>query len=267
MSDKGPWAADAFAGQAILITGAGSGMGRAAALQLASLGADVVLAGRRKEPLTDVAREVERIGGRSFVRAADVADPAQVEALIKDAASHFGRLDGAWNNAGIEGTFSSLREQTIADIGSVIDTNLTGVMHCVKFELDAMIESGSGGSIVNTSSWLAHGAMPGSTAYSASKAGLDGFTRAVALEASSHRVRINNVNPGIIDTPMFRRFCEIGQETPFTNHTPMRRLGTPEDVAEVVVWLLSDAARFVTGQNVLVDGGYAISGQRPWASE
>jgi NAD(P)-dependent dehydrogenase (short-subunit alcohol dehydrogenase family) len=129
-----------------------------------------------------------------------------------------------------------------------------------------MIRLGQGGAIVNTSSWLAHGAFPGSSVYSASEAALDGMIRALAQEAANDGIRVNNVKPGIIDTPMLRA-AAVGEATrPFIAHTPARRLGTPEDVAGSVVWLCSEAARFITGQNIVVDGGYTIPGHWPWAT-
>lgn len=262
MKHNQPWNENAFGGKTVMISGAGTGLGQQVALRLGQLGANVILVGRRESPLMEVAGQLEQVGGRFLVRPADISDPMQVEATVKDGISRFGRIDGAWNNAGIEGSFADLQDQDGADIRAVIDTNLTGIIYSVKHQLKAMARLGVSGSIVNTSSWLSHGAMPGSTIYSASKAGLDGFIRAVALEAAAAGVRINNVNPGIIDTPMFRRFCKIGQEVPYIKHTPMGRLGTPDDVAGAVLWLLSDASRFVTGQNIRVDGGYAIAGQR-----
>ncbi len=253
-----------LAGRVALVTGAGSGIGRAAALALARAGADLVLAGRRAEELMAVARKAEGVGRRALPVPTDVSDAAQVEALVAAGIHRFGRLDAAFNNAGIEGAFAPITELSEADFDATIAVNLKGVWLCCRQEIAAMQRFGRGGAIVNTSSWLAHGAFPGSSIYSASKAALDGMIRALAQEAAGAGIRVNNVSPGIIDTPMLRRFGDDAAMRPFVDHTPARRLGTPEDVAGAVVWLCSDAARFVTGQNLLVDGGYSIPGHRTW---
>jgi NAD(P)-dependent dehydrogenase (short-subunit alcohol dehydrogenase family) len=179
----------------------------------------------------------------------------------------FGGIDASFNNAGTLGSFLAASDMEEADFDTTFAVNLKGVWLCCKHEIITMRRLGKGGSIVNTSSWLAHGAFPGSSAYSASKAALDGMIRALAQEGAPDGIRINNVNPGIIDTPMFRlAAADNDADRPFIQHTPAGRLGTPEDVAEVVVWLSSDAARFVTGQNTLVDGGYTIPGHRAWTN-
>lgn len=125
-----------------------------------------------------------------------------------------------------------------------------------------MLRADGGGAIVNTSSWLAAGALPTTAVYAASKGGLDAMIRAIALEVGPRGIRINNVRPGIIDTPMFRRWSDDEAAKPFAAHTPLKRLGLPEDIGDVVVWLCTDEARFVTGQSILVDGGFAIAGMR-----
>lgn len=255
-----------FEGRTALVTGAGSGIGRATALAFVRAGANVVLAGRRRAALDAVADEVSALGGHALVRPADVSDHGQVADLVEKTVATFGRLDAAFNNAGIEGAFAPIAELAPSDFDATIAINLKGAWLCCKQEIAAMRRLGNGGAIVNTSSWLAHGAFPGSSIYSASKAALDGMIRALALEVATEGMRVNNVNPGIIDTPMLRRFGDEAAAEPFVDHTPARRLGRPEDVADAVLWLCSDAARFVTGQNLLVDGGYAIPGHRAWIS-
>lgn len=257
-----------FEGKVVLVTGGGTGIGRAAALAFAAQGAaGVVLAGRRAAELEIVAADIERLGSVGMPVPTDVANEQAVMQMIAKATERFGRLDAAFNNAGIEGVFAPIDSLTSFDFDQTVAINLKGVWLCCKHELNAMKRLGHGGAVVNTSSWLAHGAFPGSSIYSASKAALDGMVRALALEVADAGIRVNNVNPGIIDTPMFRRFADDTAARPFVDHTPQRRLGTPDDVADVVTWLCSAAARFVTGQNIAVDGGYTISGHRTWLSD
>jgi NAD(P)-dependent dehydrogenase (short-subunit alcohol dehydrogenase family) len=251
-------------GKVCLVTGAGSGIGRAAALAFGECGANVVLAGRRQRELDEVANTIRLAGVQVLPVSTDVSDEQQVEQLLRCSLQQFGRLDVAFNNAGIEGAFAPITELTAAQFDETMRINLKGVWLCAKHEIAAMRQGGNKGAIVNTSSWLAHGAFPGSSIYSASKAALDGMIRALAQEVATDGIRVNNVNPGIIDTPMLRRFGDDATFRSFVEHTPARRLGTPEDVADVVLWLCSNAARFVTGQNILVDGGYAIPGHRTW---
>ena len=141
-------------------------------------------------------------------------------------------------------------------------TNLKGVWLCAKYQIEALLDQGEGGAIINTSSWLAHGALAGSSIYSASKGALDAMIRALALEYGRQGIRINNICPGIIDTPMARSSGDVAAYQPFVEHTPMKRMGQPEDIGDVAVWLASDGARLITGQSILVDGGYTIGGLR-----
>ena len=246
-----------------LVTGGGSGIGRAAALAYAREGARVVVAGRRAAELDETVRLIETAGGSALAVSTDVAKSGEVQALVKATVDRFGRLDAAFNNAGIEG-FAPITAMTEEEFDRVIGINLKGVWLSVKYEVEAMIALGQGGAIVNTSSWLAAGASFGSSAYSASKGGLDAMIRAVAVEVGPHNIRINNINPGIIDTPMARRMTnnDASALAPFVAHTPAKRVGTSEDVGDVAVWLSTDEARFVTGQSLLVDGGFTIAGLR-----
>lgn len=248
-------------GRVALVTGGGSGIGRAAALAFARDGASVVVAGRRESALLDTVRLIREQGGEALAVPTDVSNGDQVQALIATTLAQFGRLDAAFNNAGVEG-FAPISEMSEAEFDRVIAINLKGVWLSVKHELAAM-SAGHGGAIVNTSSWLTHGASMGSAAYSASKGGLDAMIRALALEAGPHNIRINNVNPGIIDTPMAQRMG-ANEETlkPFVHLTPAGRIGKADEVGDVVAWLCSDEARFVTGQSLLVDGGFTIAGLR-----
>jgi NAD(P)-dependent dehydrogenase (short-subunit alcohol dehydrogenase family) len=253
-----------FVGKVALVTGGGSGIGRAAAHLFARRGAKVSIAGRRSAELASVVAEIEKFGGSALAVPTDVSDPDQVAALIDQTVAHFGQLDAAFNNAGTEGAWGPIGELSPADFDATMNVNLRGVWLCCRAEIVQMQRQGRGGAIVNTSSWLAHGALPGSSIYSASKAALDSMARALAVETASERIRVNNVNPGVIETAMTRRFMDEVTQRPIVDHTPARRLGEASEVAEVAVFLCSDAASFVTGQNILVDGAYTIGGHRPW---
>jgi NAD(P)-dependent dehydrogenase (short-subunit alcohol dehydrogenase family) len=249
-------------GKVALVTGGGTGIGKAAALRFAREGARVVLAGRREGEIAEAASLISSQGGEAVAVPADVSRSEDVQRLIASTLARFGQLDVAFNNAGIEGAFGPTHLMSEDDFDRVIAINLKGVWLAIKHEIDAMLSHGTGGAIVNTSSWLAKGALAGSAAYSASKGALDAMIRAVALDVAASGVRINNVNPGIIDTPMLRRFVDDETAKPWAAFTPMKRLGQPDDVGDVAVWLCTDEARFVTGQSILVDGGYTIAGMR-----
>lgn len=250
-------------GRVALVTGGGSGIGRAAALAYARAGAKVVVAGRRPAELAATVALIETDGGRGLAVPTDVAVAAQVQALIQRTVQEFGQLDIAFNNAGTTGHFAPISEQTPEDFDLVIAANLKGVWLGIKYQLEAFRTQGRGGVIVNTSSWLAVGAMAGSSTYSASKGALDALIRAIAIEAGPDNIRINNINPGLIDTDMARDGLDGGKAyAPFIARTPLGRAGNPSEVGEVAVWLSTDEARFITGQSILVDGGYTIGGVR-----
>lgn len=261
-----------LAGKVAIVTGGGTGIGRAAALAYARAGASVVVAGRRAAELQQVVDEIHRqasqipaLPGNQALALAlptDVSSEVQVQALVARTREHFGRLDVAFNNAGVLGHFAPITQQSAADFDEVMGTNLKGVWLCAKYQIEAFLAQGEGGAIINTSSWLAHGALAGSSIYSASKGALDAMIRALALEYGRQGIRINNICPGIIDTPMARSSGDVAAYQPFVEHTPMKRMGQPEDIGDVAVWLASEGARFVTGQSILVDGGYTIGGLR-----
>jgi NAD(P)-dependent dehydrogenase (short-subunit alcohol dehydrogenase family) len=253
-----------FHNRVALVTGGSSGMGRAAAIAFAREGAKVVVTARRDVQGEETVRQIQSMNGEATFIQTDVANSDEIAMLVQKTIATYGKLDYAFNNAGVEGKFAPIVELTETDWEETISINLKAVWLCMKYEIEQMLKQGSGGAIVNNSSWLAKGGLAGSTIYSASKGGLDGLVRPAALEYASHNIRINNINPGIIDTEMFRRFVhpDDAAAKPFIHHIPAHRLGTSEEVAQTVVWLCSDAASYITGQTISVDGGYAIPGHR-----
>lgn len=247
-------------GQVVLVTGAGSGIGAASALAFAREGARVVLVGRREAELNAVATQIEQARGAAAVVPTDVTDAASVEALVKGVVNRFGRLDAAFNNAGTT-AYGPIEALTTEDFDRVMTTNVRGVWLLMKYEIEAMRARGRGGVIVNTSSIAATGGTAGLSVYAASKGALDAMIRATALEVGGQGIRINNVSPGLIKTPM-----TAGLPSPavdhFAAHAALKRIGEPEDISGVAVWLCTDEARFITGQSIVVDGGYNIAGAR-----
>jgi NAD(P)-dependent dehydrogenase (short-subunit alcohol dehydrogenase family) len=250
-----------FDGKVALVTGGGSGIGEATALRFAAEGATVVLAGRRASALEAVAARIVADGGRALAIPTDVADENSVDGLVARIIDEFGSLDFAFNNAGMLGAMKPIVDLDVADFDAVMATNLRGVWLLARAEIRAMLASGRPGSIVNTSSFVAEAATPGTTVYAASKAGLDAMVRALALEVGPKGIRVNNVAPGVIRTPMSAGLDETFSLA-LANHAALKRLGEPDDIAEVATWLCSDAARFITGQTILADGGFALPGLR-----
>jgi NAD(P)-dependent dehydrogenase (short-subunit alcohol dehydrogenase family) len=245
-------------GRVALVTGGGTGIGRAAALAYSKEGAKVVVAGRRSAEIEETVQLIAESGGTSCAVPTDVSIATEVRDLVDLTVRRYGRLDAAFNNAGIEGNFAPIAEMPEADFDAVIAVNLKGTWLSIKYEVAAMLSLGNGGAIVNNSSFLAKGASVGSTAYSASKGGLDALMRAVAIEYGPHNIRINNINPGAIRTPMFQRKGGDEQSELIESFTPLRRVGESEDAGDVAVWLSTDEARFITGQTLMVDGGVSI---------
>ncbi|MBO6550235.1 MAG: glucose 1-dehydrogenase [Rhizobiales bacterium] len=246
-----------------VIVGASSGIGYAAALLFAEEGAKVAVVSRRAEKLLQLVSQIKDRGGEAIFIQADVTISDDHQRIVDETISAFGGLDFAFNNAGTIGNFVPLLEQSEEDWDETVSTNLKSIWMSVKCQAAFMAQNG-GGSIVNTSSWLAFGALVGSTTYSASKAGLDGFVRPAAVELAMHNIRINNINPGGIDTEMTREAFQNDATVleKFAASHPIKRMGTSREVAQLAAFLLSDNAANITGQTMLIDGGYAIAGQR-----
>ncbi len=239
-----------------LATGASSGLGRASALAFAREGAKVVASDVVTTGGEEVVATIRESGGNAIFVQADVSKAKDVEALINKAEETYGRIDCAHNNAGIEGTSVLLHEYSEEVWDRVIDINLKGVWLCMKYEIQQMLKQ-SGGAIVNTSSGAGLVGSPRMSAYGASKHGVTGLTKTAAKEYAESGIRVNAVCPGIIDTAMVERLGGSNPESraKMMTRTPLGRMGTAEEVAEAVVWLCSDAASFITGINIAVDGG------------
>jgi NAD(P)-dependent dehydrogenase (short-subunit alcohol dehydrogenase family) len=242
-------------GKVGLVTGAGSGMGRAAALVLAREGATVVLAGRGAEKLEAVRKEIEAAGGSAAIRTADASRRADNEELVAFVVERFGRLDFAFNNAGGHADFKPIDQTSVEESEWVIDLNFKGVYYGVKYQVEAMLRSG-GGSIVNNASIFGLQGMDGIAHYVASKHAVVGLTRAVAKEYAKRNIRVNAVCPGATETPNYMRSANNDVHL-LDAVIPMGRIGQPGDTAEAVAWLLSNKASYVTGATLSVDGGMA----------
>jgi NAD(P)-dependent dehydrogenase (short-subunit alcohol dehydrogenase family) len=249
----------ALDGKAALVTGGGSGLGRATAVALARAGATVTVADVNEDGGKETARLVsEHAGGDvDFVRA-DVTQPDDVAAMVAKTVARWGQLDCAVNNAGMTGTAAPTADYSLDDWNRTIGLNLTSVFLCLKHEIPAMLERG--GSIVNMASGAGLVGFPGLPAYVASKHGVVGLTKAAALEYAGQGLRINAICPGSTRTPMLESFMGGDEqvERMMTRAVPLGRLGLPDEIAEAVVWLCSDAASFVVGHALAVDGGSVI---------
>jgi NAD(P)-dependent dehydrogenase (short-subunit alcohol dehydrogenase family) len=245
-----------FVGKVALITGGNAGIGRATAIEFAKHGAKVVITGRREKEGHEVIAEIKAIGGDAIFVKTDVSKESDVEAMIKQTLETFGRLDFAFNNAGVEETLTPLANQTEETYDQIMDINVKGVWLSLKHEIPAMLKSG-GGAIVNNSSIGGLVGFAMAPVYVASKHAVVGLTKAVALEYAKQNVRVNAVAPGTIETRMFRDVASAPEvRQMLESATPIGRVGQPEEIAGAVVWLCSDGASFITGQILPVDGGY-----------
>jgi NAD(P)-dependent dehydrogenase (short-subunit alcohol dehydrogenase family) len=249
-----------FENKVALVTGAASGLGLATAKAFAESGASVVLADTNEKAVRSAAEELSAQGHKTLAIKCDVADDAQVEAMVERTVAAFGGLDAAYNNAGVQNIIAEAADASRKDFDRVMGVNLRGVWSCMKFELRQMIKQGSG-AIVNCSSI---GGLVGSAkrgTYQASKHGVLGLTKSAALEYAARGIRINAVCPGIIHTPMADQMIADGQADAIDamlKDVPIGRLGRSEEIADAVLWLCSSAASLVVGHALAVDGGYTI---------
>jgi NAD(P)-dependent dehydrogenase (short-subunit alcohol dehydrogenase family) len=250
-----------FEDKVALVTGAASGLGLATARAFAEAGAAVVLADWNEEQVQAAAKELADRGHKTLAVRCDVSDDAQVEAMVKQTVSAFGKLDAAYNNAGVQNVLAETADSPRDDYDRVMGINLRGVWSCMKFELRHMREQGSG-AIVNCSSLGGLIGGPRRGTYHAAKHGVLGLTKSAALEYATRGIRINAVCPGMIQTPMSDRMIAEGQgeelDKMLKTYVPMGRLGRPEEIADAVLWLCSSAASYVIGQSISVDGGFVM---------
>jgi NAD(P)-dependent dehydrogenase (short-subunit alcohol dehydrogenase family) len=251
-------------GKVGIVTGGTSGIGRDAAILFVKAGAKVVVAGRREVEGKETIDLVRAVGGDGLFVKADISQAAEVQAMVRKTVEKFGRLDIAFNNAGIEGNWIPIAEQSEEDWDRTIDINLKGVWLCLKYEIQQMLKQGGGGAIVNMASVAGLIGSAGAATYCASKHGVMGLTKSAALETARSGIRVNVVCPAVIETPMGERVWGEPEAKKFAlGLHPIGRFGKPMEVAEAVVWMCSDRASFMTGQSLVLDGGFLAGPQSP----
>lgn len=243
-----------FTGKTAVVTGAASGIGRATALLYARHGANVIVSDISEEAGRDAVHEIKKSGGEAAFARADVSDPSDCEKLIQKAVKTYGGLDIACNNAGISGEANCIAAMNLAEWKKVIDINLNGVFYCLKYEIKAMLERG-GGAIVNTGSILGAVGFATMGAYVAAKHAVVGLTQTAALEYAAKGIRVNAVAPGFIDTALLGGVHQRVKHSLAQMH-PVGRMGQPEEVAELIIWLSSSKAAYANGSCYPMDGGY-----------
>jgi NAD(P)-dependent dehydrogenase (short-subunit alcohol dehydrogenase family) len=246
-----------------LVTGGTTGIGRDTAILFAKAGAKVVVSGRRETEGQETSNLIRAAGGDGLFVKSDVSKSSDVQSLVQKTVEKFGRLDIAFNNAGIEGKWIPLIEQSLEDWDAVIDINLKGTWLCLKYEIQQMLKQGGGGSIVNMSSVAGLMGAAGAGVYCASKHGVIGLTRTAALENAAHGIRVNAVCPAVIETAMAdRAFADPEASKRVLALHPIGRFGKPIEVAEAVLWLCSGKSSFMTGHYIVLDGGM-LAGPNP----
>ena len=241
----------------VLITGALTGIGRATALAFAREGNRVVVSGRREEAGQALAAELRALGAEAEFLRADVRFEAEVRSVVEQTVERFGRIDVAVNNAGTEGQLAPIVEQTATNYEDTFAVNVLGTLLSLKHEMRVMLAQGAG-SIINLSSIAGQVGIAGASVYAASKHAVEGLTKSAALEGAAAGVRVNAVAPGPVATEMLDRFAGGSEEgkASFLSTIPARRAATPDEIAQTIVFLASDKARYLTGQNIAVDGAY-----------
>ena len=248
-------------GKVALVTGGTSGIGRDTAVLFAKAGAKLVVAGRREPEGKETVEMVRTAGSEGLFVKTDVSKAVEVEALVQKTVEKFGRLDIVFNNAGIEGVWAPIIKQSEQDWDESIDINLKGVWLCLKYEIRQMLKQGGGGAIVNMGSIMGLIGSAQAAAYSASKHAVVGLTKSAALETAKSGIRVNVVCPAVIETPMAKRLFGAPAVRKYVlSCHPIGRFGRPMEVAEAVVWMCSDRASFMTGQALVLDGGF-LAGQ------
>ena len=246
-----------------LVTGGTTGIGRDTAVLFAKAGAKVVVSGRRETEGQETSNLIRAAGGDGLFVKSDVSKSSDVQSLVQKTVDKFGRLDIAFNNAGIEGKWIPLIEQSLEDWDAVIDINLKGTWLCLKYEIQQMLKQGGGGSIVNMSSVAGLMGAAGAGVYCASKHGVIGLTRTAALEHAANGIRVNAVCPAVIETAMAdRAFADPEANKRVLALHPIGRFGKPMEVAEAVLWLCSSKSSFMTGHYIVLDGGM-LAGPNP----
>jgi NAD(P)-dependent dehydrogenase (short-subunit alcohol dehydrogenase family) len=248
-----------FAGQVAFVTGAANGIGRAAALAFAREGAKVAVADISEQGNQETARMIEELGGRALAVRCDVTRAEDVKAALERTVEVFGRLDFAFNNAGVEQPVTPAADLTEEEWDRIVDIDLRGVFLCMKYEIPLMLKQG-GGVIVNTSSGAGVKGIAGQAAYCAAKFGMIGLTKAAALDYAKSNTRVNAICPGFVDTPMMQRFTGGTPEgrQMVIDSEPVGRAATPKEIAAAVVWLCSEAAAFVIAHAMVMDGGQTV---------